>query len=183
MTAPMAIRSRREFAAVFEDEGSFRAWYDTALPRVYRYLAARCAGDLALAEELTQQVFVEAIRHRDRFDGRAEVVTWLCAIGRHRLVDHFRRHGRDARRQEQLISGHLSSPDAPWQAVETREAVEAAMARVPADQRLALLFRYLDGLSVREVARAIGRSEKATESLLARGRESFRRAFGGRTDA
>lgn len=57
------------------------------------------------------------------------------------------------------------------------------MGQVPADQRIALLFRYLDGMSVREVAHAIGRSEKATESLLARGREGFRRAYGGRIDA
>lgn len=57
------------------------------------------------------------------------------------------------------------------------------MGQLPVDQRIALLFRYLDGMSVREVAHAIGRSEKATESLLARGREGFRRAFGGRIDA
>ena len=182
MTSPMAIRSSREFAAVFEDEATFRAWYDAALPRVYRYLVARCAGDIGLAEELTQQAFVEAIRHRERFDGRADVVTWLCAIGRNRLVDHFRSQRREVRRQERLIAGHVGTPDAPWRAAETREAVETAIAQVPTDQRIALLFRYLDGLSVREVARAIGRSEKATESLLARGRESFRRAFGGRTD-
>ena len=183
MTAPMAIASRGDFAAIVRDEARFRDWYDATLPRVYRYLAARCAGDDALAEELTQQTFVEAIRQRHRFDGRSDVVTWMCAIGRNKLVDHYRRHGREARRQERLISANPEAPDAPWQAAETRDAVMAAMADLPADLRLALLFRYLDGLSVREVAQAIDRSEKATESLLARGRESFRRAFGGRTDA
>jgi len=179
----MAMASEPELAAIVHDEARFRDWYDETLPRVYRYLAARCGGDDALAEELTQQTFVEAIRHRDRFDGRSDVVTWMCAIGRHKLVDHYRRHGRDMRRHERLISGHFEAPDAPWRAAETRDAVETAMAQLPSDQHLALLFRYLDGLSVREVARAIGRSEKATESLLARGREGFRRAYGGRSDA
>lgn len=179
----MAIASRGDFAAIVRDDARFREWYDATLPRVYGYLAARCAGDDALAEELTQETFVEAIRQRHRFDGRSDVVTWLCAIGRNKLVDHYRRHGRDARRHDRLIAGEARTPDAPWRAVETREAVEATMAQIPADQRIALLFRYLDGLSVREVAQTIGRSEKATESLLARGRESFRRAFGGRTDA
>jgi RNA polymerase sigma-70 factor, ECF subfamily len=183
MTAPMAIASRGDFAAIVRDEARFRDWYDATLPRVYRYLAARCAGDDALAEELTQQTFVEAIRQRDRFDGRSDVVTWICAIGRNKLVDHYRRYGRDARRQERLISIQPQTVDAPLHAVETREAVGAAIAALPSDQRIALLFRYLDGLSVREVARAIGRSEKATESLLARGRGSFRQAFGGRIDA
>jgi RNA polymerase sigma-70 factor (ECF subfamily) len=183
MTAPMAIASGGDLAAIVRDEVRFRDWYDAALPRVYRYLVARCAGDEALAEEITQQAFVEAIRHRHRFDGRSDAVTWLCAIGRNRLVDHYRRDGREARRQDRLIATYRHADETPWRASETRDAVAAAVAQLPADQRLVLLFRYLDGMSVREVAAVIGRSEKATESLLGRAREGFRRAYGGRTDA
>lgn len=179
----MAIATGRDLAAIVRDEVQFRDWYDATLPRVYRYLVARCGGDEALAEELTQQTFVEAIRHRERFDGRADVVTWLIAIARNRLVDHHRRHGRDARRHDRLIREHRDPTDAPWRAAEAREAVAAALAQLPPDQRLVLLFRYLDDLSVREVATAIGRSEKATESLIARAREGFRRAHGGLGDA
>jgi RNA polymerase sigma-70 factor (ECF subfamily) len=183
MTVPMAIATGGDLAAVVSDEARFRDWYDATMPRVYRYLAARCAGDLHLAEELTQQTFVQAIRHRHRFDGRSEVVTWLIAIARNRLVDHHRRHVREARRQDRLVHREHGPDDAPWHAVETRQAVEAALAQLPADQRIALLFRYLDGMSVREVATTIGRSEKATESLIARARDAFRRAHGGSTDA
>ncbi len=179
MTTPMAIRSRREFTAIVDDEASFREWYDATLPRVYRYLVARCDGDVALAEEITQETFIEGIRHADRFDGRADVVTWLCAIGRNRLVDRFRRQGRDGRRQERLIAGtELTATDSPLHRLELRDAVERALGKLPADQRLALLFQHLDGLSVREVASVMGRSKEATESLLARAREGFRRAYG-----
>jgi RNA polymerase sigma-70 factor, ECF subfamily len=183
MTARMAIASGGDLAAIVRDEARFRDWYDATLPRVYRYLLARCGGDETLAEELTQQTFVEAIRHRERFDGRADVVTWLIAIARNRLVDHYRRDDRDRRRHDRLITEHRSTADAPWRAADAREAVVAALDQLPGDQRLVLLFRYFDGLSVREVASAIGRSEKAAESLIARARESFRRAHGGMTDA
>ena len=183
MTAPMAVEYEPSLSAIVRDEARFRDWYDTTVPRVHRYLAARCGGDDELAEELTQQTFVEAIRNRARFDRRSDVVTWLCAIGRNKLVDHYRRHGRDAQRHDRLVAQQRLHADAPWRAHELRDAVEAAMANLPTDQRLALLFRHLDGLSVREVASVIGRSEKATESLLARARESFRRAYGDRTDA
>ena len=183
MTAPMAFASDRDFAAIIGDEIRFRDWYDASLPRVYRYLLARCAGDETLAEEITQQAFVEAVRNRHRFDGRSDVVTWLCAIARNRLVDHYRRHGREIRRQDELMAVHHEAGDAPWRAAELRDAVAAAVTQLPPDQRLALLFRYLDGMSVREVADAIGRSEKATESLLGRARGAFRRAYGGRSDA
>jgi RNA polymerase sigma-70 factor, ECF subfamily len=161
-------------ALLFGDEVAFRDWYDRALPPVYLYLLARCAGNQHLAEELTQQTFVEAVRHPDGFDGRSNIVTWLCAIGRHKLVDHYRRAGRDERRQAELTL--VPSRDA-WHETELRDAVEQALQRLPADHRLALIFRYLDELPVREVARLLGRSESATESLLSRAREGFRRAY------
>lgn len=183
MTAPMSLSVGNDLDALVRDEAAFRAWYDDAMPRVYRYLVSRCGGDHTLAEELTQQTFVEAVRRRDRFGGRADVVTWLIAIGRNKLVDHYRRHGRDARRHGHLIDLHRAGADLDWDRHEEREAIEAALATLPPEQRLALLFRYLDDLSVRDVAAAIGRSEKATESLLVRARSTFRRAYGGRTDA
>ena len=171
----------RSLAEVVGDEATFRDWYERSLPRVYRFLLARTNGDVALAEELTQQTFVEAIRKRHTFDGRADAVTWLCAIGRNRLADHYRRTGRDQRRQLRLI-GQSPAPELAWRASDTRLAVERALSELPDDQRLALVFRYLDDLPVREIATLLGRSESATESLLSRGRDAFRRAYGDRSD-
>jgi RNA polymerase sigma-70 factor (ECF subfamily) len=57
------------------------------------------------------------------------------------------------------------------------ERVLGALTAVPASQRAALSLRYLDDLSVPEVARSLGKSLHATESLLARGRDAFRRAL------
>ena len=167
-------------AQLFDDDVAFRDWYDRTLPQVYRYLLSRCGGEVHLAEDLTQQAFVEAVRHPDRFDGRANVVTWLCAIGRHKLIDHYRRSGRDHRRGSELV---LVSHRDPWADSETRDSVERALDRLPSDYRLALIFRYLDDLPVRDVAAVLGRSESATESLLSRARESFRRAYEASTDA
>ena len=61
------------------------------------------------------------------------------------------------------------------EAEEGRERAIAALMRVPSPQREALTLRYLDGLSVPEVAAALNRSVSAAESLLARGRVAFRR--------
>jgi RNA polymerase sigma-70 factor (ECF subfamily) len=56
------------------------------------------------------------------------------------------------------------------------------LAEVPTSQRAALVLHYLDGFPVSEVARLLGKSEHATESLLARGRQSFKRAYGEAND-
>lgn len=170
----------RTLEALVRDPAVFRDWYDRTLPRVYRYLLSR-TGDVSLTEELTQQTFVEAVRNPRRFDGRSDVVTWLCAIGRNKMVDHYRRSDRDDDRHQRLTLAHQSSADATA-ALDERDAIHAALTQLPHDQRLALVFRYLDQMSVREVASQLSRSEKATESLLSRGREAFRTAYGGPID-
>lgn len=168
--------------ALVADEAAFREWYDLVLPRVYRFLLARCAGDVALAEELTQETFVEAVRRRHQYDGRADVVTWLCAIGRNKLVDHHRRLGRERRRRLRLVSGWTDVDDDPARGSDERAAIQEALEQLTGEQRLVLVLRHLDELPVNEIARLIGRSYRATDSLLFRARDAFRRVYRGPTD-
>jgi RNA polymerase sigma-70 factor (ECF subfamily) len=166
-------------SAVFADEPAFRAWYERSLPRVYTYLFHRCGRNAELAEELTQQAFVEAVRSRRRFRGRSDATTWVVGIARHRLVDHFRRTERDARRLDALAAGELERAivPVPSSPAEEPDGIDDALAVLPASQRAVLILHYMDRLSVRDVAHAIGKSEAATASLLARGRDAFRHAY------
>ena len=102
---------RIEFQAIFEDEERFRSWYDVAARRLYRYLYGRCGGDQALTEELTQQAFLHAVRHRDSYDGRADPITWLIAIGRNVLIDHVRQLAREERRRLRLVLREIPTID------------------------------------------------------------------------
>src|SRR6266478_4417512 len=95
-------RAVNELQMALADERAFESWHRRTLPRVYSYLLSRCAGDVTLAEELTQQTFIAAIDRRSRFDGRSDAITWLCGIARHKLADHFRAIERDERRQMQI---------------------------------------------------------------------------------
>jgi len=67
--------------------------------------------------------------------------------------------------------------DAAWRSVEARDRIRVALGTLPSLQRAALIFRFLDGLSVREVAQLLHRTEDATESLLRRARDNFSRAY------
>jgi RNA polymerase sigma-70 factor, ECF subfamily len=169
------------FDRLVADQAGFRIWYDDALPRVYRYLLARC-GDQSLAEEATQEAFVAALRARRRFEGRSDPVTWVCAIGRNRLADHVRGDHRNASRQLRLIDARHDFETSAWRQSDVREGVERALNTLTREQRLALMLRYLDQLRVGEIAGLLRRSESATESLLSRARDGFRRAYEGQTD-
>lgn len=166
------------FEACFASEAAFRRFYDEALPRLYGYLVHRCGGDAALAEDLAQVAFTEAVRRRASYDGRADPVTWLIGIARHKLVDHFRSEERAERRRLRLVVNELALPDGdPWSLADERELLVEALGRLTAMQRAVLVLHYADGLPVREVAREIGKSESATESLMTRARDALREAY------
>jgi RNA polymerase sigma-70 factor (ECF subfamily) len=177
---PGSAERRTEFHAILADERRFREWYDVAARRVYAYLFGRCGGEASLAEELTQLTFIDAIRHRETYDGRADSVTWLIAIGRNRLLDHLRRQEREERRRLRIVVREIAVGDgqeAAWETLEDRDQIVRAMRLLPANQRAALILHHVDGLPVREVAIAMQRSQTAVESLLSRGRERFRMVY------
>lgn len=175
--APTSERAER-FRDLFKDQASFRRWYDDALSVVYPFVFARCGADQALAVEITQETFVEAVRARESFDGAADPVTWICSIARHKIADHFRRLDRERRRLLRLVHREQDREVQPAEAVEDQQTVARALAELSPNQRAVLTMHYLDGMPVREIAAALGRTERAIESLLARARDGFRRSHG-----
>jgi len=175
VSAGSAERDRvAELARTFSDGDAFRRWYDDAVVRVYRYLYPRCGGDRGLAEEITQQTFMRAVERRSTYEGRASVITWLLTIARNILADHFRRAEKDERRHLRLVVREIDMVASAPAAVDDHEAIMSALRALPASQRAAIVLCYLDGLSVREAAEVLQRSESATESLLTRGRARLR---------
>src|SRR5512134_1110862 len=181
MTARTTVEgSVDELQGALADDAAFESWYRRTVPRVYSYLVSRSGGDVALAEDLTQQTFTAAIDQRSRFDGRSDIVTWLCGIARHKLADHFRAIERDERRQRRMEVRQIQvEADRRTElGLEDRSMIAEILRSLPASQRAVLVFAVLDDLPVAEAARLMGKSRGATESLLFRARDSFRRAYG-----
>ena len=164
------------------DRRSFVALYDDAMPKVYRYLLRACAGSVSLAEDLTQETFTAAVTEINR--GRGEVVSlpWLLTVARHRMVDHYRRADREERKL-QLVARDVE-PEVELRLDRVDSALAAdVLASLPPAQRAALVLRYVDDLPVADVARTLGKSVHATESLLARARTAVGREIRERGDA
>jgi RNA polymerase sigma-70 factor, ECF subfamily len=151
------------------------AVYDVALPHVYGYLLPRC-GSVAVAEDLTSETFLAAVAATRERRVREVTVAWLVGIARHKLVDHWRRTGREARTLAAIEQDSDQTED-PWDGVVDADAAHDALSRVSGPQRAALALRYLDGLPVAEVAEHLGRSVPATETLLVRARAALRRIY------
>ena len=101
-------------------------------------------------------------------------VAWLIGVARHKLVDHWRRGERE-RRALTAVARDLT--DDPWEELLDTSAAYSALAQLPGPQRAALVLRYLDGLSVSEIAEHLHRTVRGTETLLARARAALRRIY------
>ncbi len=145
--------------------------YDEALPDVYGYLVSRC-GSAVVAEDLTSETFLAAVDAVRRGTVRELTVAWLIGVARNKLVDHWRRHGR-----ERELPEPTQEPVDDWDVKLDQLAAHATLAELGPHHRSALTLRYLDGLPVREVAACLGRTEGATEVLLVRAKAAFRARY------
>lgn len=148
------------------------AIYDDALASVYGYLRRRVATD-AIAEDLASETFLAAVTSVRTGMAKEVGVAWLIGIARHKLLDHYRRTGREQRNLRVVASMTPDTHD-PWNVTLRHDLALEAMADLGVHHRAALTLCHLDGLSVPEVATTSGRSVHATEALLSRARVAFR---------
>jgi len=161
------------------DRTAVETLYQRYLPSVWRYVCARLNGDVHAAEDVVSETFLSAVRGIRTFDpARGGVGPWLIGIARHKTNDHYRRQQRSESSSPSQIDAQASTgevdPPASAEAAETRERVAAVVNEMSDDERLALEWKYLDDLSVREIAERLGRTPKAAEALLYRARRTFR---------
>ncbi|MGH2449780.1 MAG: RNA polymerase sigma factor [Candidatus Limnocylindria bacterium] len=132
---------------------------------------SKLTGDREVASELMQETFVRAIRGGERTDIRS-ARAWLFRIAANLARDHHRR-----RRLLRFVPFSGREPDPSSLHDPDAELVHRALRALPAAQSTTLLLHYDSGFSRREIAQMEGISEEAVKSRLARGRESFVRAF------
>jgi RNA polymerase sigma-70 factor (ECF subfamily) len=156
------------------DPGELLALYQRALPEVYGYLLDRCR-DRETAEDLTSETFLAAVRAVDVPSAPQLSVPWLLGVARHKLVDHWRRRARDDR----LLDALSDSPavEDPWDAQLSSLVAADVLERLGEHHQIVLTLRYVDGLSVPEVAVLVERTVHATEALLVRARIAFRKLY------
>ena len=164
------------------DEDRFWELFGPSFRSVYRFLLRRC--DKPTAEDLTQEVFLDLARRFRRGDDIETLTTgWLITVARSRLIDHVRARDRQDRklRLAWSVSQREVNPDASpaddESPAELGRRTELALRTLSESERCAVLLHHLDGLPITEVAASLGRTVRATESLLARGRRKFRAAF------
>jgi RNA polymerase sigma-70 factor (ECF subfamily) len=169
-------------AVVRRDPTAVRHLLDEVAPIVYGYLYARVGGNEPVAEDLLQETLLEAVRSAGSFRGNAALSTWLCAIARRRLARHYERERRNEAARTGLRLALAPDPDLEGDIMEDRDEVVRALGRIPPTYRQVLVLKYLDGLSVEEIASEMRRSRIQVQSLLQRARDRLRDELGADRD-
>jgi RNA polymerase sigma-70 factor (ECF subfamily) len=169
------------------DEAAFNRFFDAFFPRLFRF-AMRRVENADVAEEIVQTTLVIAVGKLQTWRGEAALFTWLCTICRRELAAYWRRSARtpelrpfddDPQIQHQLeaLAADIDGPDRSIERRQLSERVQIALDYLPGRYGDLLEWKYIDGLTVAEIAAKLESTPKAVESMLSRAREAFREAF------
>jgi RNA polymerase sigma-70 factor (ECF subfamily) len=176
-TAPRA-RPRSDAALVRDARrGSATAWsalFERHWPHAFR-AAHLIVHDAAAAEDIAQEAFLSALRALDRFDRRRPFAPWLHRIVVNRAIDHVRRPARRHEVGAGPVADVAGEPPAGRD-----EALFAAIAALPIEQRAVVVLRYLLELTPGEIATALALPRGTVNSRLRRGLDSLGDRLGER---
>ncbi|OGO17227.1 MAG: RNA polymerase subunit sigma-70 [Chloroflexi bacterium RBG_16_50_11] len=148
------------------DQVALTQLYENNFDRIYRYIVFKI-GDRTEAEDMTQQVFLNAIQSIASYKFKGMPFTsWLYRIAHNQVVDHLRKKTRrpTAPLDETIPAGEEDPGHAAERKLEI-EAVVLAAKKLTAAQQEVISLRFGSELSVAEVAKAIGKSEGAVKAL------------------
>ncbi len=171
------------------DEAAFDEFFTVYFPRLYRFALVRLGGNEDASEEIVQRVLIRALGGLHTYKGEASLLTWLCTLCRREIGRWIEHEGggrevsfSDDRPElraslEVLASANADNPELELQRRELSTIVQLALDRLPERYGDVLEWKYMQGLSVDEIADRLGVGYKAAESVLTRARAAFRDGF------
>ncbi|MCY1268114.1 ECF RNA polymerase sigma factor SigW [compost metagenome] len=163
------------------DAEAFGVLYARHRLGLFRFLCGLC-GDQAQAEEVFQETWLSLIRS-DSEPGRASFKTWLYQIARNRLIDHWRKHGRQQGLHEEFdeqlhgdaLPGQGEEPERQLALSQDRQRLRDALEALPGEQREVFLLRAHGELELSEIAELTRTPAETVKSRLRYALQKLRR--------
>ena len=163
-------------------EQRFIDLYHSYIDEVYHFIYLRSGFDAPVAEDITQDIFLDVFKGLDKFRGLCSQRTWVYKIARNKLSDFYRKQYSkgyetcDIDKAQHLLD---STQDIDLQMEKAFEArfVRECLGKLASQYRILLLMKYADGKSVNQIAEITNKSHKATESMLQRAKKAFINEF------
>ena len=159
------------------DKGGVEEWYRKYRRKLLNFILLR-VKDQRDAEEILDDTFLSAWDSLPLFSGKSSFFTWLCGIAKHEIADYYRK-----KKIKTILFSHLPflenlaskalGPEEEMLKNELKEEVVLALGRLEVKHRRVLVLKYLRGERIKEIAKEIGKTVSAVESLLFRARKAL----------
>jgi len=173
------------------DESDFRRFFDDYFPRLYRFAIERLAGDQNATQEIVQSTLSKTMLNIDKYRAESSLFTWMCSICKNEIFDLQK---RQAREEQVLVSGgditdlelasqsaENLSPDQPddiYNRDQATQMIHKILDSLPAPYGNVIEWKYIEGLSLNQIAERLNMSHSATQSILFRARQAFQEQHG-----
>lgn len=162
-------------------EKALADFYQTYSLRLFNYILRKVAKTEDAQELLQDTLFVSLEAMRD-YAGKSSLSTFLCAIANHKVIDFYRK-----KKLKQIIFSQmpnlgnlvseLLSPEERYNKTELKEKIKACFSQLPERHQTILRLKYVEGLTVVQIARDLKETVKGVESTLFRARKAFAKVF------
>lgn len=146
--------------------------------KIVYYFLFRICHDRTLAEDLTQETFLQAIKSIHRYDYSCKITVWLCQIAKHLYYQYLRKYGReipDDNMSEEKEENPLGMEEMVLYKCELMDVIKE-MGTLPEKMREVIYFRVMGDLSFREIGEMLGKSENWARVTFYRGKEKLLKA-------
>lgn len=162
------------------EQKAFKVLYLRYSDLLFAYILHRLDNEKEMATEIWQETWVVFVERINDFQYKSSIFTWLCAIAKNKISDYYRktnRHRLSQNNNKQNLDIACEEFGAELIDSEIQAKVIAVLANLATGYRYLLEAKYIENKSIDEISNEIGKSYKATESMLTRARESFRKEF------
>lgn len=172
------------------DEDAFNLFFDTYHPKLFRFIMNRVDQDYDLAHDIAQDTLCKSIDKMSGYRGEAALFTWMCQISRSLIHAHFVKHNRRNKVVvpltetpemrnilENIAMNNQQQPENLTMNTQLKQILEEILDHLPNDYGDVLSRKYIDQLSVNEIADQMNTTQIAVQSTLARARKSFQQVI------
>lgn len=142
-------------------KADFERFYDMHVDRVYRYVYFRVRQNTEVAEDLTSEIFLKALKHFPSYDPKRSQVAWIMTIAKNHVINHYRDQKEEVDVDE--IAFHLEGSDGREEAVRSseHELLYRAIEQLSAEERLLVEMKHLQGYRYKEIGEVVGKQPGA----------------------
>jgi len=185
IAATPTIQSDRDLVTrhQYGDPEAFDEVYERFGGQVFQ-IARRMSGDAALAEDLSQEIFLRIYKYLDRFKGKSSLKTWVYTVSINCCRSRLGRRARRGKSFVEVEEERFDQMPSPTEGTEARvvrreahETLARALARLPRKFREAVVLRDIGDLSYEEISGVLGVRIGTVRSRIARGRDRLRGLF------